>query len=388
MKAVISGGGIAGLSAALALDRAGWSVSVLEKAPGMRAGGYMLDFFGPGVDAAEDLGLLDALRTHARGVRRVDFVNAAGRSGAQMDYRHIRDATGGRLFPILRGDIEQVLHAALSDRVELRHGTSLSQVEETGAGLALTLADGGRLTADLLVGADGIHSNTRRLVFGPEQDFIRPLGFHTAGYFFDSAEVEAALGGDFKMMAIENRMAGLYAVEGSRIMAFFVLRADETGRPDDPRPALRAAFGDLGWIVPEVLAAMPGPEDIYYDVVAQVEMDTWRRGRTILIGDAAYAVSLLAGQGASLAMAGGRALGQVLSGTDEVAAALAHFETQLRPLVLEKQRAGRNMAKWFVPASPAHVLMRDMGVRLMNWPPLSGLIGRFFSVSAKGFSLR
>lgn len=387
MKAIISGAGIAGLTTALALDRAGWQVEVLEKAPHLRAGGYMLDFFGPGFEAAEDLGLIDALRAHARGVGKVDFVDGRGRIGSRMDYRQIGEATGGRLFPILRGDIEKVLHGALPERVEVNYGASIAALTNRDDGVAVTLDDGRDMQADLLVGADGIHSNVRRLVFGPEGHFIRPLGFHTAAYFFESASVVRALDGDFRMMTVKDRMMGLYAVEKERIMAFFAMRAEGAERPDDPRGRLEAGFGDLGWVVPEVLAGAPGPENIYYDVVAQIEMERWHRGRAVLVGDAAYAVSLMAGQGASLAMAGGRALGQVLTGGGDVGAALMRFETELRPLVEEKQQAGRRMANWFVPASGAHVVLRDMGVKLVSWKPLNGLIGRFFSVGSKGFSL-
>ena len=387
MKAIISGAGIAGLATAIALDRAGWSVTLLEKAPSLRAGGYMLDFFGPGYDAAEDLGVIAALEAHARGVGKVDFVNGSGRIGSQMDYRQIRQAADGKLFPILRGDIEHVLHDALPDHAEVRYSTEIAALTNGERGVAITTADGTTLEADLLVGADGIHSATRRLAFGPEHHFLRHLGFHTAGYFFDSPQVAKALGGDFKMMAIKDRMAGLYEVDPGRIMAFFVIRDDSHERPHDPLPRLRAAFADLGWVLPETLAAAPGPEDIYYDGVAQVQMPAWHTQRTILVGDAAYAVSLLAGQGASLALAGGRALGQVLSGEADIEPALARFEQRLRPLVLEKQRAGRRMAKWFVPATPLHAVMRDTVVNIMTWPPLAGLLGKFFSVSTKGFSL-
>ena len=257
-----------------------------------------------------------------------------------------------------------------------------------GQSVTLTLEDGAVLSADLLVGADGIHSHTRSLVFGAEDPFIRPLGYHTAAYFFESAKVAAALGGDFKMMAIKERLVGLYEVEPNQIMAFFVLRADTQERPRDPAPILHEAFDDLGWVVPEVLAKMPEPGEIYYDVVAQIAMPRWHDKRVVLIGDAAHAVSLMAGQGASLAIAGGRALGQAMTGASDIDAALERFETQLRPLVLDKQQAGRRMADWFVPKSNRHVWLRDLTVNVMNWPPLAGLIGRYFAVSPKGFSLQ
>lgn len=387
MRALISGAGIAGLATALALSRAGWSVTVIEKAPGLRAGGYILDFFGPGYEAAQDLGVIEALRSHARGVGQVDFVDAEGRVGSSMAYGHMVKATEGKLFPILRGDIETTLHDALPDDVTIRYGVELAGVESRADGVTATTSDGERFDYDLLVGADGIHSRARRLIFGPKEQFIRPLGFYTAAYFFESVRVAEALGGDFKMMTVRDRMAGLYEVDAGRIMAFFVMRAAATDRPGDKQAVLRECFAGLGWVIPETLAGAPDNGDIYYDIVAQVQMDRWHKGRTILIGDAAYAVSLLAGQGASLALAGGRALGQVLDDAGTVEAALARFETLLRPLVEEKQRAGRRMANWFVPATPMHALVRDIGVNVMNWSPLSGLLGKLLSVGSKGFSL-
>jgi 2-polyprenyl-6-methoxyphenol hydroxylase-like FAD-dependent oxidoreductase len=387
MKAIVSGGGIAGLAAALSLAQKRWDVLVLEKAASLRTGGYMLDFFGPGFDAAGDLGVLDDLRQKARGVGKVDFIDATGRTRSSVNYAHIRRATQDKLFPILRGDIERVLHSALPATVGIRYGTSIVSVENFGGGVSVALSNGGALEADLLVGAEGIHSATRKLVFGPEEKFIRPLGFHTAGYFFESARVAAALEGDFKMMAIKGRMIGLYEVDPNQIMAFFVMRSRDEAPPTDPRSALLEGFGDLGWIVPEALAAMPEPQEIYFDVVAQIEMPCWHRERTVVIGDAAYAVSLLAGQGASLALAGGRALGQVLGGEGSIEEKLQRFDARLRPLVLEKQGAGRRSAQWFVPQTEAHAVLRDVAVNITNWPIFAGLLGRFFSVSSKGFSL-
>ncbi|MCR6672025.1 FAD-dependent monooxygenase [Devosia ginsengisoli] len=253
MKAIISGAGIAGLSTAIALGRAGWAVTLLEKAASLRAGGYMLDFFGPGYEAADDLGGIAALKAHARGVDKVDFVNGTGRIGSQMDYEQIGAAAGGKLFPILRGDIEQILHDALPDSAVVRYASEITSLNNSDKGVGVVLADGGSLEADLLVGADGIHSAVRHLVFGPEERFLRYLGFHTAAYFFDSPAVADMLAGDFKMMAIKDRMVGLYEVDPGRIMAFFVIRDD--GRA--PERSAAAAQGRL-WRSRLGVAGNPG----------------------------------------------------------------------------------------------------------------------------------
>lgn len=386
MKAIIAGAGIAGLSSAHALHRAGWEVTVVERARALRAGGYMIDFFGPGYDAAEALGILPALRARAHKVDEVLFVDETGRTRSKIDYRLATGAAKGKLFPILRGDVERALFDALPDGVDLRYGLSATGCESAAEGVGVTLSDGTMLEADLAVGADGIHSEVRRAVFGPEADFVRYLGYHTAAYFFRAPRVAAALAGKFTLMTVPNRLLGLYEVGDGLLASFFVYRAESARRPDDPVAALRRTFGDLGWLVPETLAAAPGAGEVYYDVVAQTVMPNWSSGRVVLVGDAAYAVSLLAGQGASLAIAGGNALGEALAGRP-VPDALAAFDARLRPPVLEKQRAGRRTANWFVPPTAAHLAVRDVVLNVVNSPLLVGLLGRFFSFGSKGFAL-
>jgi 2-polyprenyl-6-methoxyphenol hydroxylase-like FAD-dependent oxidoreductase len=386
MKAIVIGAGIAGLSAAHALHRAGWEIEVHERASGPRTGGYLIDFFGPGYEAARTLGLLPALTQRADRIEAAHFVDAEGRERARLRYDVASGAVQGQLISLLRGDIEGVLLDALPPAVALHYGASIGAVDNRADGVTVRLADGGEADGDLLVGADGIHSEVRRLVFGPESEFVHFLGYHTYAYFFRDEAVSRAVGDGVRILTVPNRFVGLYALGDGRLACLFVHRAAAASPDSDPCATLRATYGDLGWLVPATLAAMPEAHQIYNDVVAQTWLPHWHRMRAVVIGDAAYAVSLLAGQGASLAVAGGNALGQVLAGRD-VAAGLERFESALRPLVLDKQLAGRRTANWFVPPTWAHIALRNFFFNAVSNPLFTGLLGRFVSASSKGFSL-
>ncbi len=387
MRVLIVGAGIAGLSLALGLKQRGVTSLVLERAAGMRRGGYMIDFFGPGYDAAAALGLLPDLAAVHYQIPRLRFVDFRGRLRYALAYSALRRLLDNRHFNFLRGDLEQVLYDHVRDSVEVRFDTTIQSFSQDADSVQVRLSDGATEAADVLVGADGIHSAIRAQAFGPEAQFLRYLGHHTAAYFMPDSPPIRVPRDSFTTLTEPGRQVAIYPVRGARLATFFVYHAPGPAADTSCAAglaALRRVYGDLDWVVPRVLAAGADAVDFYFDSVSQVVMPAWSRGRITLVGDAAWCLSLLAGQGASMAVAGGAALAEELAqeGTD-VAVALARYEARICPEVLSRQAAGRRMATWFVPRTRWQLTIRDLVTRFAVWPGVSALVKRTLAAGSK-----
>ncbi|MEH1014820.1 FAD-dependent oxidoreductase [Micromonospora sp. CPCC 206060] len=376
-RAVIVGAGIAGLATALRLGQDGWQTVVVERAPARRSSGYLVNLIGPGYDAAERLGLRPALSAYDLGPFTTVLVRADGRPKFTVPAAVAEAALGKRAMTVFRGDLESTLYEAVCNRVEIRFGTTVASIDQDTDQVRVVLSDGTTQYADLLVGADGVHSATRTAVFGsgfrvdlPYLVAALPLAHPVAGVPESSATTFIGPG----------RTAAIVNLGPQRSSAFFTYRcadpAADLGR--GPVDALGAAFGDLGGGVPDAIRHLAkDPTSAYFDAVSQVVMPRWSTGRVVLLGDAAWCVTLFAGHGAALALAGADQLGAALQRhEDDIPAALAEWEAGLRPEASKRQALARRGMLQYAPPSGLHVWMSHLTIRAITLPGIRGVVRR------------
>ncbi|SEF74519.1 2-polyprenyl-6-methoxyphenol hydroxylase [Nonomuraea solani] len=378
MRALICGAGIAGLTLAWHLERAGWEVELVERAPGFRDGGYMIDFYGPGLEVADRMGLRSRLFDVRHPVDEIRYVDRDGRQTSRL----ILTSTLDEVVSLLRGDLARTIGDDV--RAPITYGTSVEAAEQTGGGVSVRLTDGTSREVDLLVGADGTGSRVRELAFGDVAP--RYLGHHVAAYVLTDAELSRRVGTRYQLRTEPGLMAGAYALRDDRLALLFLRREPDPAIPADPAASLRRHFGGLGWILPDALERCPSPPALYYDRVTQVEMERWHRGRIVLLGDACQAVSLFAGHGASMAMAAAWVLADELTasgeratgghrtpngelGADgELAGALERYQQRMAPVIADVQGFGRRFLQWMAPSSRWRIVARDLMFRLAALP--------------------
>jgi 2-polyprenyl-6-methoxyphenol hydroxylase-like FAD-dependent oxidoreductase len=389
MRVLVVGAGIAGLSTALGLRQLGVDVTVAEQAETERGGGYMIDFFGPGIDAAHQLSLDSALRGIHAPVHRLRFVDRTGRQRFAVNYGRMRRRLfHGRHFNFLRGDLEKILlKAAWRAQTKIIWGRRVVAVrpafEETQP-ILVRYADGASDRWDVVVGADGAHSAVRRGLLTGQEWSRRDLG-HTIAAWIQDGALPTVDAWDFTTLTAPGRMVAVYPAGAGRTAVFFAHRTWDV-QDDFARglvATLRRRYGDLGWVVPHLLKALNGVTRPYFDSAFQVECTEWQRGRVVLVGDACWCVSLLAGQGASLAVAGGLVLAEELATRpDDIATALGRYRDRLEPTVSRIARSGLRTADWFIPDQRWRCQVRDLTLRGAAWPVTASLMSRALGVES------
>jgi len=375
-RVLISGASIAGSTLAFWLARYGFQPTVVERAPRLREGGNGVDVRGHAVEVAERMGIMPQVRAAATDVIGTSFVDSANRSVARIDMQAIQRKYGSGDVEIMRGDLAAILHEATKDDVEYVFDDSIRTMEQDDGGVTVTFERGGTRRFDLVIGADGMHSAVRRLVFGPEERFLRYMR-----HYFAFATADPALGAD-RWMTIYNlpgKMAGVYrSGNHTGAKAYLMFRQPEPLTYDhrdieQHKRLLREAYtGVSSWHVPQLLASVLADPEFYFDSLSQVHMPSWSSGRVTLVGDAAHCASPVSGSGAMLGMIGAyRLAGELSARHGDHRAAFPRYEEGHRPLI---KRSQSNLFTGLVaPKSRAGIWARNTMVRLPLVSAMAGL---------------
>ncbi|MFF4471386.1 FAD-dependent monooxygenase [Streptomyces sp. NPDC001599] len=369
-RALVVGLGIAGMSAAIGLRRAGWTPVIVERAPERRTGGYFVGLFPEGRQAAVDLGIADHL--HTRNPERAAGTNAwsVARRGRRRPALGFLDQPGGPAA-VLRGDIEAALWQSITG-VEVRFATTPVAITEGPAEVQVLLenADTGaqyRESFDLVVGADGMRSSVRRIVFGPHEDHLTTWNAMICAFQLKE-QVPTYEASDSIIIARAKRAVWVFGLADHAPTALLTYRTRDIPEQFSGSRVerLRAVFSGLDDpVVRHVLDSLEEAPDHLFDSIHQVKMDRWSAGRVVLVGDAAWCMNLYSGMGATSSLRGGAALGAALrEHPDDLAAALDAWEAGLRPFITKHQRTARLKQQMFVPSSRRAEALRSVLVGL------------------------
>lgn len=372
---LILGAGIAGPTLAFWLKAAGFEPTLVELAPSLRTGGYVIDFWGLGYDIAERMGLakeLDRIGYHMREMRIVD--DQGGRL-AGFGTKVFRELTGGRFVTLARSDLSRLLFEKIKGAVIF--GDEIVGLQEHADCVRVQFKGSDERRFDLVIGADGLHSSVRKIAFGPQDRFERQLGYMIAAF-----EVPGYRPRDEDVYVIYSepgKMLGRFALHDDRTLFLFIFTAGVHPLPaalslPAQKAMLRERFGEGKWESQRILSELGRAQDLYFDRVSQIRMESWSRGRVALIGDAAFCPSLMAGQGAALAMTSAYVLaGELGKARGQHAEAFSKYEQLLRAYISSKQRGAGRFATAFAPETRWGLFLRNQLIKTFSIPGFARL---------------
>lgn len=382
-RVLISGAGVAGPALAFWLARAGFQPTIVERAPALRAGGQAVDFRGPiHRDVLERMDIWHEIHRHRTRPTDLVLLDRHGQPHARMP-----EVMMSGDVEILRGDLCRILYDRTRGDTDYRFGDHIRSLDEHGDGVTASFASGRTEDFDLVIGADGLHSGVRALAFGDERAHLRHQGYRLASFALQNPlpdHLGAACFSD------PGRGACLYGFSQHEARALLVYAAGPLARverdPESQRRALADRFAGMGWVVPQMLAALDGANDLYVDAIATVHIDRYARGRIGLLGDAAWG-GTLGGQGTSLAIVGAYVLAHELAAETSPARAWARYEQAMRPYASRCQRGATHVGGFFAPRSRIRLALRNLMYGLLTSRPLSGFFTRLVKDAASDFAL-
>jgi 2-polyprenyl-6-methoxyphenol hydroxylase-like FAD-dependent oxidoreductase len=368
-EVLISGAGLAGPALAYWLSRYGFRPTVVERAPALRDGGYKVDVRGAATDVLKRMGVYEASRAADTGMRHITYVRRDGRPISVIDANLLMGRRGDDI-EIMRTDLTRNLYDATAADVEYVFGDAIAGIDQGPDGVDVTFERAAPRRFGLVVGADGLHSATRRLAMGEV-----PLSHLSAYISIFTVPNHLRLDREEVMYFAPGRLVFAYSTgPSSAARAGFTFASPELsydrGDVAAQKRLVKEAFAGVGWEVPRLLESIDAAGDFYLDSLSQVDLPRWSSGRVALIGDAAYCPSPASGQGTSLALVGAYVLaGELAAAQGDHAAAFDAYETAMRPYVAQNLTLGRKMAGDMVPGAQWKIALRHYGLRTLKYHP-------------------
>ncbi|MGI5232000.1 FAD-dependent monooxygenase [Actinoallomurus sp. CA-142502] len=370
-RVLVSGASIAGPVLAYWLTRHGFSVTVVERASGLRkTGGHAVDLFRPAMNISEKMGVLPRVEERATGTNRMTVHREGARRPVRADLSKIFSAASDRHVEVMRDDLSEIYYDATREDVEYVFDDSITTISPDGE---VRFENAPPRRFDLVVGADGLHSNVRRLTFGEESRFSSHIG---AYFGVLSLANTAGLDGELLMHVGVGRTAGMY---GARHLgdarALFLFRSErelDHHHRDVHRQKelLRGAFAGLHPDVDRWLEELDRTPAFYFDSISQLHMDTWSRGRVTLVGDAGYCPGPAVGGSTTLAVVGAYVLAGELARADgDHEVAFPAYERAMADHVRASRAVALSAARTLIPASRLGVSGLAQGARLISALP-------------------
>ncbi|WP_427017402.1 FAD-dependent oxidoreductase [Pseudarthrobacter sp. P1] len=353
---LVSGAGIAGLTAAYWLAKAGWSVTIVERAADTPSSGNPVDVRGEAVSIARQMGLWPRLEEADTGVERLVCVDAGGRPQAQVRTRHHADRH--EEAEVARNDLVALLLEKARENSLIIRDDSITALHQDGGGIDVEFQRSQSRRFDVVIGADGIHSGVRRLAFGPEKLFSRPFGM-----FVGTVRAPVPID-DPRSVLMYNEPGTSLTIHpaGGKPGYAFIFRAEQDFDPRDVDKGSRlieSTYAGGGWLTALALKEWGASDDRYFDAVTRINVPEWSAGRVVLLGDAASCISLF-GEGSSSAIVGAKTLADAIAADPlDHTAALAGYENSHRKHIRPLQRGAGIASRLLVPRTRSGITMRN-----------------------------
>ncbi|OBJ65087.1 FAD-dependent monooxygenase [Mycobacterium asiaticum] len=389
MRVLISGASISGPVLAYWLNRYGFEVTVVERAPTLRkTGGHAVDLFRPAMEISEKMGVLPQIEASATGTSRLTIHPQGAKRPVVVDVSKLVAAASDRHVEIMRDDLSEAYYGAGRDHVEYLFGDSITAISSDGE---VTFQRAARRSFDVVVGADGLHSNVRQLVFGTDVGRTNFLGGYLAVH---SAPKDLALDGESTAYFGPGRTAMIYTakpLEDARVVYLFRSKVELQYHYRDvlrQKDLLRERFAGMNPEVGVWLDELDRTPAFYFDSITQLQLDTWSSGRVTLVGDAGYCPGPAVGGSTSLSVFGAYVLaGEMAQARSDYRRAFAEYERQLADPVRRSRAFARVTAKRLIPESTRGMWALTRGAQLMSVLPtgVTRAITRLNSKSVRVF---